>query len=157
MAEERVKSELATTNERVRSLEEQLRQSKADYQQSQINLNTTRDSMQKLEIKISELNSQLSNAIMYKEMYERSQKDFEQEQKQNELKLSQRDTEIMDLNDRLHKYEDSEQDFKLQIEGLNEAIKELQDAAKRPASRQSSRERSPSPDTNLDEMLELRK
>ena len=113
--------------------------------------------MQKLEIKISELNSQLSNAIMYKEMYERSQKDFEQEQKQSELKLSQRDTEIMDLNERLHKYEDSEQDFKLQIEGLNEAIKELQDAAKRPASRQSSRERSPSPDTNLDEMLELRK
>ena len=64
--------------------------------------------MQKLEIKISELTSQLSNASMYKEMYERSQKDFEQEQKQTELKLNQRDTEIMELNDRLHKYEDSE-------------------------------------------------
>ena len=113
--------------------------------------------MQKLEIKISELTSQLSNASMYKEMYERSQKDFEQEQKQTELKLNQRDTEIMELNDRLHKYEDSEQDLKLKIEGLNETIKELGEAAKRPASRHSSRERSPSPDTNLDEMLELRK
>ena len=113
--------------------------------------------MQKLEIKISELTSQLSNASMYKEMYERSQKDFEQEQKQTELKLNQRDTEIMELNDRLHKYEDSEQDLKLKIEGLNETIKELEEAAKRPASRHSSRERSPSPDTNLDEMLELRK
>ena len=45
----------------------------------------------------------------------------------------------------------------IKIEGLNEKIKELEEAAKRPASRHSSRERSPSPDTNLDEMLELRK
>ena len=34
LAEERVKSDLALTNERVRSLEEQLRSTKSDYQQS---------------------------------------------------------------------------------------------------------------------------
>ena len=103
LAEERVKSDLALTNERVRSLEEQLRSTKSDYQQSQNSLNEARDGMNRLEIRISELTSQLSDANMYKDMYERSQRDAEFEQRSHSEQLFAKDKEIMDLNEKISK------------------------------------------------------
>ena len=70
--EERAKSELALTSEKVRSLEDQLRSMRADYDQAQSDLGVSRDATSRLEMRISELTSELGDASPYKEMYERS-------------------------------------------------------------------------------------
>ena len=79
--EERLKSELALTSEKVRGLEDQLRNMRADHEQAQTALSGSRDSVGRLEARIAELTSQLSEAGTYKELYERSQRDHEAEQK----------------------------------------------------------------------------
>ena len=70
--EERLKSELALTSEKVRGLEDQLRNMRADHEQAQTALSGSRDSVGRLEARIAELTSQLSEASTFKELYERS-------------------------------------------------------------------------------------
>ena len=130
LAEERVKSDLALTNERVRSLEEQLRSTKSDYQQSQNSLNEARDGMNRLEIRISELTSQLSDANMYKDMYERSQRDIDYEQRQHNEQLVAKENEIIELNTKISELSGAESTFKFEIDGLKQKIKELEEEAK---------------------------
>ena len=72
--------------------------------------------MNRLEIRISELTSQLSDANMYKDMYERSQRDNDQEQRSHSEQLFAKDKEIMDLNDKISKLQDAEYDFNYKIE-----------------------------------------
>lgn len=79
--EERLKSELSLTGEKVRGLEDQLRSMRADYEQAQTALSGSRDSVGHLEARIAELTSELSEAATYKGLYERTHRDFEAEQK----------------------------------------------------------------------------
>lgn len=110
--EERVKSDLTLTGEKVRALEDQLKTVRADYEQAQTDLAGSRDSASRLEMRISELTSELSEASMYKEMYERSQREFEAEQRSFGEQLNSKDNEIIDLNDKITKHQDEIYEYK---------------------------------------------
>ena len=110
--EERLKSELALTSEKVRGLEDQLRTMRADHEQAQTDLAGSRDSVSRLELRISELTSELSEAAMYKEMYERAQREFETEQRSFGEQLNGKDKEIIDLNEKITKHQDEIYEYK---------------------------------------------
>ena len=64
--------------------------------------------MNRLEIKISELDSQLSDARMYKDMYEQSQRENISEQKSFNDQLHAKESEIMELQNKIYRHEGTE-------------------------------------------------
>ena len=86
--------------------------------------------MNHLEMRISELTSQLSDANMYKDMYERSQRDIDYEQRTHNEQIVSKENEIIELNTKISELSGAESTFKFEIDGLKQKIKELEEEAK---------------------------
>ncbi len=68
--EDRMKSEFSMFQEKIRSLEEEIRIKVSDFDASQIEIRSLREANSSFEIQIQNLQSQLSDASLYKEWYD---------------------------------------------------------------------------------------
>ncbi len=75
--EDRMKSEFSMFQEKIRSLEEEIRIKVSDFDASQIEIRSLREANSSFEIQIQNLQSQLSDASLYKEWYDNKQKEYD--------------------------------------------------------------------------------
>ena len=126
-----------------------------EYNRAQSDLQTARDESMQLENKISEINSELSLASHYKQMYEDLMRDGESAQRSLIQQVEAKDLEIEELRvtvqtkeDELYNVEDARKTLQEQIDELNEDMK----------NRTIRRERSSSPsEKGEDDSYELKK
>jgi len=93
---------------------------------AQVEIRELRESSNSFEIQIQMLQTQLSDASLYKEWYENKSKEYDDLQTQlseEQRKLFDKDDEIMALNDKLTTEIEASSELSETITGLNEHIK----------------------------------
>jgi len=119
-------SSAALFDEKLRSSEDALQVMTSDFQMAQAEISGLRESNNRFEIQIEMLQSNLSDASMYKEWYENKSKEYDDLQTQlsdEQRKLFDKDDEIMALKDKLTTEIEVSSELNETITGLKEQIK----------------------------------
>lgn len=151
---DRMSGEITMLNEKIRSLEEDIRIKISDFDASQVEIRSLRESNSNLDIQIQSLQSQLSDASLYKEWYESKQREYDDLYKQfdeEQRKVYAKDDEIMQLQDKLTTEQEAGAELREEIKKLNERISELEnDLANRQVKDDSSSSSSEKEDHSKD-------